>query len=170
MNRGPLGLLGLVWVVPVERIQGRLRRVLTSGPHTATSSHRQRGGNSRGFDLRKKTDRLDTGMLLPVMKYGFDDVNWDAASCPATDYNLLYGDLSQVASHTLLGSECSLGTSGSLTWTGVPSGSLYFLVVGTDGAGAESSWGVESSGVERNGVAASGECGVSSKAIAESCP
>ncbi len=33
-NRGPLGLLGLVWVVPVEGVQGRLRERL-GGPSGA---------------------------------------------------------------------------------------------------------------------------------------
>ena len=51
------------------------------------------------------------------------DVGWDAVGCPATGYNLLYGDLAQVAGYSLLGSECSIGTAGSYTWSGVPSGS-----------------------------------------------
>ena len=91
------------------------------------------------------------------------DVSWDAASCPATDYNLLYGDLANVGSYTLQGSECSIGTSGSFNWGGVPAGDLYFLVVGADGAGTESSWGRDSGLGERNGAADSGECGVSVK-------
>ena len=56
------------------------------------------------------------------------DLSWDAGSCPATDYNLLYGDLAGVASYALLGSECSLGTSGAHGWDAVPAGDLYFLL------------------------------------------
>ena len=41
------------------------------------------------------------------------NVNWDTGSCPAADYNLLYGDLADVATTALSGSECSLGGSGS---------------------------------------------------------
>ncbi len=91
------------------------------------------------------------------------DVAWDAASCPTTDYNLIYGDLNDVATYGLLGSACSIGSSGSYSWSGVPGGSLYFLLVGTDGAGVESSWGHTGGYAERNGAAASNLCGVSVK-------
>ena len=97
------------------------------------------------------------------------DVTWDAASCPTADYNLLYGDLADVASYSLLGSECSIGTSGSYSWTGVPGGNLYFLLVGTDGVGTESSWGRNSGLGERNGSAASNQCGISVKDVTAVC-
>jgi len=98
------------------------------------------------------------------------DVNWDVSSCTATDYHLIYGTLADVSSYALDGSVCGLGTSGTLNWSGVPSGSLYFLVVGNDGGGTESSWGVDSAAGERGGAGASGECAVSSKDISASCP
>lgn len=97
-------------------------------------------------------------------------LGWDAAACPATDYNLIHGILSNVSSYALSGSVCSMGTSGSSTWTGVPSGNLYFLIVGTDGAATESSWGVNGANQERNGTAPSGTCGVSVKDASASCP
>jgi hypothetical protein len=97
-------------------------------------------------------------------------VTWDAASCTATEYNLLFGDLSNVSSHTLAGSECSIGTSGSHTWTAVPGGDLFFLVVGTDGSGTEGSWGDQSLLGERNGLTPSGECGTVAKEISGACP
>jgi hypothetical protein len=97
-------------------------------------------------------------------------ISWDASSCTAAEYNLLYGDLVDVASYTLLGSECSLGTSGSYTWNGVPSGDLFFLLVGTDGAGMESSWGVDSLLGERNGLEVSTQCSTTSKDTSGSCP
>jgi hypothetical protein len=98
------------------------------------------------------------------------DVAWDATSCPAADYNLIYGDLSDVAVTALGGAECAVGTSGSFTWTSVPAGDLFFLMVGTDGLGAESSWGTMSGSVERNGSIASGECSATTKDLTETCP
>ena len=95
---------------------------------------------------------------------------WDVASCTATNYNLLYGDLSSVASYAVGGSECSLGVSGSFGWSNVPGSDLYFLVVGTDGAGTESSWGTDSLFGERNGQIPSGQCGVTAKDMFSSCP
>jgi hypothetical protein len=75
-----------------------------------------------------------------------------------------------VGSYALLGSECSIGTGGSFTWNGVPPGDLFFLIVGADGAGTESSWGVDGLFGERNGPSASGECGSATKDISGSCP
>jgi hypothetical protein len=98
------------------------------------------------------------------------DVSWDVSSCPATSYNLLYGALADVGQLTLLGSECSLVTSGSFTWNAVPAGDLFFLVVATDGATTEGGWGLDGYGGERNGLNASGECGVSFKDASHSCP
>jgi hypothetical protein len=97
------------------------------------------------------------------------DVSWDAVSCPTLDYNLLYGDLVDLDSYTLLGSECSIGTSGTYSWNGIPGGDLYFLLVGTDGSNSESSWGRNSGFGERNGSAASNQCGVSVKDVTGVC-
>ena len=52
--------------------------------------------------------------------------------------------------------------SGDHVWTGVASGSLYFVVVGTDDTGVyESSWGRDSSGSQRHGTTTwfSKDCG-----------
>jgi len=95
------------------------------------------------------------------------DVSFDA-SCGATEYNLLYGDLSDVSSLSLSGSECSIGTSGTFDWTVAPAGNLFFIVVGTDDSGTESSWGPNSLG-ERNGLTPSGECAVTTKEITNVC-
>jgi hypothetical protein len=83
---------------------------------------------------------------------------------------LLYGDLNDVASYALLGGECSIGTSGSYSWTGVPGGNLYFLLVGTDGSATESSWGQVGGYGERNGSGASNRCGISAKDVTGVCP
>jgi hypothetical protein len=97
------------------------------------------------------------------------DVSWDATTCGAAEFNLLWGDLAGVSSYALGGAECSIG-SGSYTWTGVPSGDLYFIVVATDGAGVESGWGTDGGGAERNGSAASGECATTAKNPSGACP
>jgi hypothetical protein len=98
------------------------------------------------------------------------EVTWDVSSCTASGYNLLYGDLTGLATYTLDGSVCSIGTSGTYSWSGVPAGNLYFLVVGTDGGGTESSWGLDGASTERNGMTPSGECSVAVKDISTYCP
>jgi hypothetical protein len=98
------------------------------------------------------------------------EVSWDSASCTAGDYNLLYGDLAFVSDYLLGGSLCSIGTAGSYAWSAVPPGDLYFLVVGHDGAGTESSWGMDSLPAERNGPVPSGQCAVVEKDISTHCP
>ncbi|MDH3627245.1 MAG: immune inhibitor A [Acidobacteriota bacterium] len=98
------------------------------------------------------------------------DVSWDTASCTANNYNLIYGNLSTVSSYALTGSVCGVGTSGTTLWSGVPAGNLFFLVVGDNGSGSESSWGSDSGGGERNGLAASGECAVGLKETTATCP
>lgn len=97
-------------------------------------------------------------------------LTWDAATCTAADYHLLFGDLAGVGDYTLTGAECSLGATGSFGWDGIPAGDLFFLIVGTDGAGTESSWGLDGVFGERNGPAASGWCGSAAKDTSGSCP
>ena len=99
------------------------------------------------------------------------DVSWDASTCTASGYDLIYGDLADVSSYALLGAECSIGLSGSLGWTGVPAGSLYFLVVGRESSGIyESGWGVDSAGNPRLPHRAAALCGSTIKATASTCP
>jgi len=97
-------------------------------------------------------------------------LSWDTATCAASDYILVYGDLSGVATYALSGSECSLRTAGSFDWSNVPPGDLFFLVIGIDGAGTESSWGTDSLHGERNGESPSGQCGVVAKDASGTCP
>jgi len=123
----------------------------------STSASPAAAGSGLGSSSQMTIDR-DGGDL---------QLNFDA-SCGATDYNLIYGDLANVAAMTIDGSQCDLGTSGNHAWAGVPSGSLYFMVVGTDGIDIESSWGSSSFG-ERNGIAGSGQCGVTAKEISNVC-
>ena len=98
-------------------------------------------------------------------------VNWDAASCPVFDYNLIFGNLTDVSTYTLQGSECALGTTGTHDWLSVPAGSLYFLIVGVEDTGVyESSWSTDGSGAERNATTPSGLCGGTNKVVTETCP
>jgi hypothetical protein len=94
-------------------------------------------------------------------------LSWDTASCTAPAYNLLWGDLASAALALPAGSECAIG-SGTFDWATVPAADLYFLVVGSDGAETESSWGRTSQG-ERNALDASGECGTTQKNISNNC-
>jgi hypothetical protein len=98
------------------------------------------------------------------------ELTWDASSCPAPGYNLIYGDLADVSSYSISGGRCGLGTAGSYTWSAVPSGDLFFLVVGSSGFGTEGSWGFDSNLVERNGLVPSGVCFSSTKIISTTCP
>jgi hypothetical protein len=99
------------------------------------------------------------------------EVNWDTDSCPAFSYNLIFGNLADVSTYSLQGSECAIGTAGTFDWMDVPAGDLFFLVVGVEENGVyESSWGVDSSGSERHNTAPSGMCGVATKDITLSCP
>jgi hypothetical protein len=72
-----------------------------------------------------------------------------------------------VGSYTLSGARCAVANPE--TWDPVPAGNLWFLMVGDDGTGVESSWGLGSDG-ERNGMSASGECGATVKDISGTCP
>ena len=47
------------------------------------------------------------------------DVTWDATTCPAVEYNLFQGPLSGVSTYTYTGAACSLGVTGSATFTPV---------------------------------------------------
>ena len=97
------------------------------------------------------------------------DVTWDATTCNAANYNVLYGDLANVSTYALQGSVCGLGGGGGFSWNSPPAGDIYFLVVPTDGTGTEGSWGLSSTLAERNGLGASNECGVSIKIPTNIC-
>jgi hypothetical protein len=98
------------------------------------------------------------------------DLTWDVSTCQASDYHVLFGSLANVASLGIDGGICSIGTVGSFTWSSVPAGDLWFLVVGDDGASTEGSWGTDSSDAQRAGKTASGVCAIVDRANTGTCP
>jgi hypothetical protein len=74
-----------------------------------------------------------------------------------------------VASSTVGGAVCDLGATGSASWTGVPAGNLWFVVVGDNDAASEGSWGTKTGG-ERGGTSASGMCGMTTRDNSGTCP
>ena len=97
------------------------------------------------------------------------NLGWDASTCTATGYKVLYGPLSSVSSYVVGGSACGLGTSGTATWNSVPAGDLWYVVVATDGAGTEGSWGNATAG-PMGGATASAQCGDAARTNAGTCP
>jgi len=97
------------------------------------------------------------------------DLTWDVATCASPDHHVLYGDLASVATASVAGAVCDLGATGSATWSGVPAGDLWFVVVGDDDAATEGSWGTDG-GDERGGVTASGLCGATTRDNSGVCP
>jgi hypothetical protein len=97
------------------------------------------------------------------------DLTWDLTACASADHHVLYGDLGSVATLTVTGASCDLGTTGSATWAGVPAGNLWFVVVGDDDATVEGSWGTDGGG-QRGGTTASGLCGTASRDNSGVCP
>jgi hypothetical protein len=104
---------------------------------------------------------------------GTDGVfTWDSGTtgCTSPGYHILYGLGANIAtldtaSPVVTGSRCSIGTTGSYTWTqanGMPSPAsgnfLWFLIVGDNAGTTEGSWGVTSAGLEEGRTAASGQC------------
>jgi uncharacterized repeat protein (TIGR01451 family) len=88
-------------------------------------------------------------------------ITWDDQCAPASA-KLVYGSLDQISSYTIGGAVCDVGNPE--TWTAVPAGDLWFLLIGSDGQGVESSWGLATSG-ERSGLFPSNACGDTAKKI-----
>jgi hypothetical protein len=98
------------------------------------------------------------------------DLTWDVSSCTGSDYHVLYGPLSGVSTYTVTGASCDLGTTGSATWTGVPAGDLWWVIVSDDNASLEGSWGRNSSGGQRGGASSSGLCSMTTRNNGGTCP
>jgi plastocyanin len=129
-----------------------------------------------------------TGAPMTVQRLSADGstlaISWDAGACSgAADFEILFGypyglPPATGSDYEPAGSRCGVGTLSPFTWQGSPtafpgpSGLLWWLVVATDGAATEGSWGKTSSGSERGGPGAGGaslECGVVSKSLANPC-
>jgi len=95
---------------------------------------------------------------------------WDAATCPAKNYHLAYGQLAALASYTTDGGVCGLGPLGSYDWEGVADGDLWFVAIADDASTAEGSWGTSGPPVDRNGASASGYCGFTTRTNSGTCP
>lgn len=96
-------------------------------------------------------------------------LQWDVDSCPAAGNHLLYGDLAAVAAHQPLGAVCALDPGGVADWAGVPSGNLWFLIVGDNGSSLEGMWGTDSSGAPIGGSASSNQCGMTLRTNSAVC-
>jgi len=93
-------------------------------------------------------------------------IAWDD-QCAPSSAKIIYGPLDQVSAYTISGSACGIANPES--WTAVPAGDLWFVVIGGDGVAVESSWGFATEG-ERNGLTPSNTCGETAKEITGSCP
>ena len=107
---------------------------------------------------------------------------WDIESCCGIgDHHLVHGSGSDLpgslgAPFSVGGSVCTLGAGDSFTWSGVPAPAagefLWWIILGSDGAGTEGSWGEDSAGNERLGPGlggVSGACGMSLRDVSNAC-
>ena len=70
-------------------------------------------------------------------------------ACAAADHNLVYGPLDRVSTYAYTGQDCGIGNLGSYDGFDPGPGSVFLLVVGTDGVSVEGSYGSASGDVER---------------------
>jgi len=94
-------------------------------------------------------------------------LTWDVTGCPATTYNVFYGDLANVSTYAYTGQSCDLGQTGSATFT-PPPGDLFFIVASQEGT-LEGVHGFDGEGWARPASAA-GTCGVSGQIRGANCP
>ncbi len=94
----------------------------------------------------------ESGRATPLRVTGYDRVSGAltiayGSACSATNNTIEYGPLSGVGTYAYNGQVCSIGTSGTATFT-LPAGSIFFLVVG-NASSVEGSYGRSSAGLER---------------------
>ena len=109
-------------------------------------------------------------------------VSFDTAACSGvTNRQIIYGEGSQLptsggGTFGLTGSACGVTTS-PFVWNPAPApsggtGLIWWLLTVRDGSNREGSWGKKSSGAERVGPGpggSSGQCGVTTRNIANAC-
>ena len=111
-------------------------------------------------------------------------VSWDTSTCTdAGDHQIVWGGGSQLpatpgGTYGVDGSACAIGVTSPFTWNPSPDptldalGWVWMLVVATDGATTEGSWGRDDGGMERGGPGAagsSGQCGMTTKDLTNLC-
>lgn len=109
------------------------------------------------------------------------DLTWNTTTCTGnTDHQIIFGSSGTLpavlgGTYNPPGGVCAIGGS-PFAWGGVPPPApfdfLWFLVLATDGANTEGSWGTDSGGGERTGPmagGASGQC-VANKDVTNTCP
>jgi len=96
------------------------------------------------------------------------DVTWDATTCTADEYHLLYGDFANVATLDYAGASCNLGTTGATTFA-PPPGSIFWVVAAADVSNVEGAHGFDGEGAPRN-ASAGGLCGLTAQVKGASCP
>lgn len=152
-----------------------VRVVDTLGQETIASTTYTRTGSGPASPP-PVPDGLAPGSQPMAVSAAQDDtllLSWDAA-CAAAATNLYWGYGSGLpaalgGAYALSGSACGVGTGGSGAWAGSPDPSsdasrvVWFILVNTDGAATEGSWGKDSAAQERNGAQASGQCGITVK-------
>jgi len=95
-------------------------------------------------------------------------VYWDVRTCPASDYNLFFGDLEEVATVPVSTAVCGLGPGGSAL-VGAPPGDVFFVLGSENTQGTESGHGFDGHGRPRpsNGI---GLCGITEQSLEGTCP
>ncbi len=110
-------------------------------------------------------------------------LTWDPVTCGSSSHILVYGGGSQLppapgGTYLLSGSACGLGGTGSYTWVNSinpssdPTNFYWWLILATDGASTEGSWGIDSGGLERSGPGPGGaslQCGLGGRVTSNPC-
>ena len=71
------------------------------------------------------------------------------AACSAADHTIVYGPLEDVSTYAYSGQDCGIGSTGLYDQFNPGAGSVFFLLVGNDGAATEGSYGQDAGLVER---------------------
>ena len=110
-------------------------------------------------------------------------LSWDTATCDDdAGHQIVFGGGAQLpvspgGGFAIGGSRCGVGTNQPFGWLNAPdaidsSDLIWFLVLATDGASTEGSWGKDAAGAERVGPGAGGAseaCGVTLKDLSNAC-
>jgi hypothetical protein len=92
---------------------------------------------------------LATPLLVTAKNVGAGQITiaYDPLTCETADNSLVYGAF-PVVGYPYTGAVCSIGNTGGYVWAYDP-GSVFFLIVGNDGATIEGSYGTSDGVTER---------------------